>query len=64
MTKTSTAVDLSLEQAWRLERLLALGFKAVHAEDLVDVLDIQHRAGKLLAEGCSHMYAYLLLREP
>ena len=64
MTKTAPADDLSLEQAWRLERLLALGFKTVHAEDLVDVLDIQHRAGALLAEGCSHTIAYLLLREP
>ena len=60
----TTVSDLSLEQAWRLERLLAQGFKLVHAEDLVDVLDIQHRAGALLAAGCSHNIAYLLLREP
>ncbi len=64
MKGSATVDDLSIEQAWRLERLLALGFKPVHAEDLVDVLDIQHRAEALLAAGCSHTIAYLLLREP
>ncbi len=64
MTKTAPTVDLSLEQAWRLERLLALGFKRVHAEDLVDVLDIEHQAEALLRGGCPHTIAYLLLREP
>ena len=60
----TTVSDLSVEQAWRLERLPALGFKRVHAEDLMDVQDIQHRAEALLAGGCPHTIAYLLLREP
>jgi len=49
---------------WRLQELGRLGFKFVHAEQLAVVADVAHKAARLLAGGCSHLNAYLLLREP
>jgi hypothetical protein len=55
--------DLEPHVARRMERLLALGFKPVHAEDLATVPDVAHRAADLIAKGCSHQVAWLILRD-
>jgi hypothetical protein len=49
--------------AWRLERLLALGFKRVHAEDLATVPDVARDAERLIRTGCCHQVAWLILRD-
>ncbi len=51
------------EVDWRVKQLRELGFKKVHADDLARLPDIAHRAAELLAAGCCHQDAWLILRD-
>ncbi len=62
MPKSPTVEQLNVEQLWRLTRLLQLGFKSLHAEDLLDVPDVEHKARQLLDAGCPPTLAYRILR--
>lgn len=59
---SETAVLVEPEVAWRIVRLLELGFKQVHAEDLAEITDVVYEARRLLDAGCCHQVAWLILR--